>query len=254
MSLVDHGINTIGQLYQTNKWGGCLAFDPVSMKIFSTDLKYGGMLCHNSLGAGVGSCFAGSEQSGYKDGPGSNASFNVISSIEVDPLTSQLIVADTLNHRIRLVHSVTGLTSTLAGNHLHESIDGKGTDASFRKIFDFAFDPFSRQVIVADYDEIRLVGMDTGAVVTVARMCKIMAIAFDPLQGRILAASSDKNVINLITNCGLVGVLEWEAHVKQVLCDMANDQHTTVAFMPTVLVDIILYYTNYSYGRKRIKV
>jgi hypothetical protein len=169
------------------------------------------------------------------------------------PLTRQFIVVHPENHRIQLVHSVTGIVSTLAGNDRQVRQDDQGSKASFNWIFDIAFDPLSRKVIVGDNHGIRLIHIDTGVVTTFTKHTNHCCfITFDPLLGRILVPDRWSN-LSIYSDCGLVGILDWEAHVKQVFESMNNDENSSVSFIPNVLIDIILYYSNYSYGRKQLK-
>jgi DNA-binding beta-propeller fold protein YncE len=151
------------------------------------------------------STLAGSGRGEWKDGQGEDASFNEPCGVTLDPMSGQVIVADTWNHRIRLIDIKSGMVSTLAGSGRGEWKDGQGEDASFNRPIGVAVDPMSGQVIVAD-------------------ICN--------------------NRIRCITNCGLIGVLECQAHVLQVFSDLADDEHNKLSFIPNPVLDIILSYAN----------
>ena len=157
---------------------------------------------------GMVSTLAGGGRDEWKDGQGEDASFCYPSGVAMDPISGQVIVADTDNNRIRLVGIKTGMVSTLAGSGRREWKDGQGKNASFNYPTGVTVDPMSGQVIVADRYNAR---------------------------------------IRCISNCGFVGVLEWELFVKQVLSDLVNDE---ITFIPNPIVDIILMYCNHNFQRK----
>ena len=53
---------------------------------------------------------------GWKDGQGKDASFYGPRGVAVDLLSGQVVVADSVNNRIRLVDMKSGMVSTLAGS------------------------------------------------------------------------------------------------------------------------------------------
>ncbi|EPG58470.1 lipoprotein [Leptospira borgpetersenii] len=69
--------------------------------------------------------------SGYLDGDLTSAQFKSPSGIIYDQKTDSLLVADLQNHRIRKIDLKTSTVSTLLGNGIEASIDGKGLNASF---------------------------------------------------------------------------------------------------------------------------
>jgi len=79
--------------------------------------------------AGVVTTLAGSTD-GFADGTGTGARFAATLGVAVNPLTGVIVVADTFNHRIRLVTQA-GVVTTLAGQATAGSADGTGTGASF---------------------------------------------------------------------------------------------------------------------------
>ncbi len=73
---------------------------------------------------------AGTGDSGYRDGPGSVALFESPQGIAVDP-HGNVYVAEVRANRIRRI-TPDGEVTTFAGSGRSASIDGKGTEASFR--------------------------------------------------------------------------------------------------------------------------
>ena len=88
------------------------------------------------------------------------------SDVAIDPMSGQVVVADSCNSSIRLVDIKTGVLRTLAGSGREEWEDGQGEDASFYDPSGVAVDPMSGQVVVADTvnHRIRLVDIKTGMV------------------------------------------------------------------------------------------
>jgi DNA-binding beta-propeller fold protein YncE len=148
--------------------GQAVVSDTVNNRIRLVDIK-----------SGIVSTLAGSGHSGWKDGQGEDASFNGPFGVAVDPMLGQVVVADTCNHRIRLIDIKSGMVNTLAGSGRKGWKDGKGEDASFDSPYSVTVDSMSGQVIVADTGNHR---------------------------------------IRIINNC-FVGILEWEKIVKLLFLD-----------------------------------
>ncbi len=82
--------------------------------------------------AGVVSAFAGAGAAGYADGPAATARFNGPTGLATT-LSSEVVVADTNNNRVRLIRADPQRTViTLAGNGLSGARDGAGAQAMFR--------------------------------------------------------------------------------------------------------------------------
>jgi hypothetical protein len=122
---------------------------------------------------GVVTTLAGSDR-GFADGTGAAARFSYPSGVAVIPSSGVIVVADSFNHRIRLVTPL-GVVSTLAGSTIGEGTpngafaDGTGTAASFSFPIRVAVIPSSSVIVVADsYNHrIRLV-TPLGVVTTLA--------------------------------------------------------------------------------------
>ena len=74
-------------------------------------------------------------------------------------------------------------------------------------------------------------------------------VAMDPMSGQVVVADSWNNRIRVISNCGFVGVLEWELIAKQAFSDLGDDDGE-ITFIPNPIVDIILMYCNHNFQRK----
>ena len=116
--------------------------------------------------AGVVTTLAGSTM-GSTDGTGTGASFSLPSAVAVIPSSGVIVVADSGNHRIRLV-TPAGVVTTLAGSG-QGSADGTGTGASFNFPTGVAVIPSSGVIVVGDHvnHRIRLV-TPAGVVTTLA--------------------------------------------------------------------------------------
>lgn len=110
--------------------------------------------------------FAGTGAAGYVDGPAATAQFNYPFGIALDGAGS-LLVADTFNHRIRVVDPE-GQVSTLAGDGNAGYRDGPAAQAQFDRPTDVALSP-TGIIYVADpgNDRVRAISPD-GIVTTLA--------------------------------------------------------------------------------------
>jgi hypothetical protein len=118
--------------------------------------------------AGVVTTLAGSGTGQFADGTGAAASFFRPQGIAVISSTGVIVVADTVNNRIRLVTQA-GVVTTLAGNASNTFADGTGTAASFYYPQGVAVIPSTPTIVVADTfnHRIRLV-TQAGVVTTIA--------------------------------------------------------------------------------------
>ncbi len=116
--------------------------------------------------SGVVANFAGSSQTGYADGTGTNAMFSAPRGIAVDA-SGNVYVADQNNRRIRKITS-SGVVTTLAGSGAIGSANGTGTEAQFAAPQDVTVDA-TGNVYVADGtgDKIRQI-TTSGVVSTIA--------------------------------------------------------------------------------------
>jgi sugar lactone lactonase YvrE len=113
---------------------------------------------------GTVSTLAGSGMAAYADGTGTAASFNQPNGLAIDA-AGILYVADTYNHRIRMVDTATGAVTTLAGSGSPAWTDGTGTGASFNYPRGVAIDA-GGTLYVADTLNHRIRVITSGAVVS----------------------------------------------------------------------------------------
>jgi sugar lactone lactonase YvrE len=97
---------------------------------------------------GVVTTLAGSGSPAFADGTGAGASFNELKGVDVIPSSGVIVVADQINHRIRLV-TLGGVVTTLAGSNLGFA-NGTGAAGTFYSPSGVAVDPFTDRVYVAD--------------------------------------------------------------------------------------------------------
>lgn len=116
---------------------------------------------------GSSGIFAGTGAAGYADGPDSTAQFNQPVNVCFDP-NGNLIVADFLNHRLRMVDP-SGMVSTIAGTGVSGLADGPDSVAQFNYPRGICTDA-SGNIYVADSwnHRIRRVDGATHAVTTLA--------------------------------------------------------------------------------------
>jgi sugar lactone lactonase YvrE len=105
--------------------------------------------------AGEVTTLAGSGASGFADGTGDEAQFNLPYGVALDSTGNDLYVADSGNHRIRKIVVATGVVTTLAGNGANGPADGTGTKARFSSPYGVAVDG-SGNIYVADTNNHRI--------------------------------------------------------------------------------------------------
>lgn len=103
--------------------------------------------------AGVVTTLAGNGTAGYADGTGSGAMFNSPSGVFAFVYwAGKVYVADSLNHRIRMVTSL-GVVTTLAGSGVAGYSDGVGSRATFNFPFGICGDyGYTESLYVTDRD------------------------------------------------------------------------------------------------------
>jgi hypothetical protein len=90
----------------------------------------------------------GDTVSGYVEGSATGARFQEPYSLVAHPDGARVIVADTHNHRVRLVSLKTGATQLLAGSGASASTDGVGIGAAFTEPLGLAFTTAEPQELV----------------------------------------------------------------------------------------------------------
>lgn len=158
--------------------------------------------------AGVVTTLAGDGTAAFADGTGSAAQFNSPHAVATFP-NGDIVVADTYNHRIRLV-TPAGVVTTLAGNGTSGSNNGTGAAASFSSPQGVAVLP-NGNIVVGDTDNssIRLITMPSKVVSTISSVGYFIPIAVGALpNGNIVVADVFNHAIKLITMpSGVVTVL-----------------------------------------------
>jgi hypothetical protein len=159
---------------------------------------------------------AGSGSQAFADGVGTAASFFYPTGVAVIPSSGQIVVADSYNHRIRLVDPISGAVTTLAGSGIYAFADGTGVAASFNTPTGVAVIPSSGVIVVADFGNhrIRLVNPISGAVTSLAgsgvsacfdgtgataSFSNPSGVAVIPLSGVIVVADQSNHRIRLVT-------------------------------------------------------
>jgi sugar lactone lactonase YvrE len=169
--------------------------------------------------SGVVTTLAGNASATFADGTGSGASFNGLQGVAVTS-TGNIVVADTLNHRIRLVTQA-GVVTTLAGSGTAAFADGTGAGASFNNPKGVAVIPSSGVIVVGDTVNHRIRLVTAAGVVTTlagsgegfadgtgaaARFAYPNGVAVLP-DGNIVVADGANRRIRLVTPGGVVTTL-----------------------------------------------
>ena len=118
----------------------------------------------------VGTLAGTAETRGSADGVGTAASFKLPQGVSYSPDGLFVAIADSFNHKIRLVTVDTGATVTLAGSGAIGSADGVGTAASFKIPKGVSYSPNGMSVAVADSFnyKIRLITIATRTAITLS--------------------------------------------------------------------------------------
>jgi len=105
---------------------------------------------------------------GDKDGIGEAARMQHVLGVHWWPSEQKVIIADTYNHRLKLVDPKTGEAKRWVGSGKPGLRDGKGLDAEFSEPSGFALDPRARRLFVADTNNhaIRVVDLKSLGVTT----------------------------------------------------------------------------------------
>ena len=72
----------------------------------------------------------------------------MVEGVALDPVTGNLIVADSLNHRIRVVDPRSCAVSTLAGGAASGAVDGDAAVARFDHLHGVAFDAQGAMIVI----------------------------------------------------------------------------------------------------------
>lgn len=122
---------------------------------------------------GMVTTFAGTTDSGFMDGTGTNARFNYPFDLCIDG-SGNIIVADLLNNRLRKI-TPTGVVTTFAGNGSADFLDGPISQATIASPTSLAYDASSGNIYVSQNNFIRKI--------TSQGTVSLMAGRTDPLFG-----------------------------------------------------------------------
>jgi DNA-binding beta-propeller fold protein YncE len=127
------------------------------------------LIRHVSIATGSVTTLAGSGNSTFADGVGTQASFDYPQGVSISPDGTYALVADSNNRRIRRVSIATGSVTTLVGS-VQGFADGVGSQASFGFPEGVSISPDGTYALVADLSNhrIRRVSIATGNVTTLA--------------------------------------------------------------------------------------
>lgn len=116
------------------------------------------------------STFAGTLDSGYIDGSGTNAKFSFPNSIIISSDGSYALVTDASNNLIRKINLLDSEVTTFAGDisKSYQSINGIGSNAAFNSPHSICFSSDNTYVFVGEYNSIRKIIISTIEVTTIA--------------------------------------------------------------------------------------
>ena len=191
-----------------------VAMIPSSGMIVVADTSNNRIRLLNSTSGAV-TTLAGSGAADFADGPGAAARFHYPNGVAVMPSSGLIVVADSWNHRIRLVNPATGAVTTLAGSGSATFADGADVSASFCNPQGVAVIPISGVIVVADYSNhrIRLIDFNSRAVTTLAgsgdnsfadgtgataKFSYPQGVSVIPSSGLIVVADAGNNRIRLV--------------------------------------------------------
>eukprot|EP01119_Soliformovum_irregulare_P010870 TRINITY_DN2675_c1_g1_i1.p1 TRINITY_DN2675_c1_g1~~TRINITY_DN2675_c1_g1_i1.p1 ORF type:complete len:581 (+),score=141.93 TRINITY_DN2675_c1_g1_i1:73-1815(+) len=98
--------------------------------------------------------FAGTSK-GLQDGSAEECAFNQPSELICDPQRMVVFITDTYNHCIRMIDQTTKVVSTVAGNGVSGSRNGKGTQAQFRFPRGLCLDSATGDLYVSEAERVR---------------------------------------------------------------------------------------------------
>ena len=116
------------------------------------------------------STLAGGSSKGFRDGKGAEALFNCPSGICIDKSSNNILVADSNNHKIRVIKP-DGTVSTLAGGSSEGFREGKGAEAIFSFPSGVCVDNYGK-IFVADSNNhsIRVIALSHGNIPSISNI------------------------------------------------------------------------------------
>jgi len=141
------GSNTVATLATLPSYVYDIALDP-AVRVMYVAVQHS---VYALTYTGASTLLAGStSSSGYVDGTGGVARFNVVTGVASDLGAGVLYAADNNNHRIRRIIIVGGVVTTLAGSGSQALTDGVGTAAAFKYPWGIALDASSGNLYIGD--------------------------------------------------------------------------------------------------------
>ena len=149
--------------------GVAVSPDGASVVVVEGALTSSHRVRHIAIATGVVTTLAGNG-SGFADGVGTMAKFNVPRGVAFSPDGTYILIADSWNFRVRRLDVTTRAVTTIAGSS-YGSADGTGTNAKFGSLFQLAIDPTGSYALICDpynYHKIRRLDIATAQVTTLA--------------------------------------------------------------------------------------
>ncbi len=158
------GVGTIAKFH----WPRGIALSPDGSYAMITDER-NRCIRRLDMSSRVVSTVAGSSV-GFADGIGTNAKFNSIFQLAIDPTGSYALICDHQNYRIRRLDIAMSQVTTIAGSGIAGSQDGAGTGANFDIPAGVSIDPTGTYALIGDLvnRRIRRIVIATAQVTTLA--------------------------------------------------------------------------------------
>jgi len=168
----------------------------------------------------------GNKGSAGDGGPALAAEFNAMHNLAIGA-DDNIYLADTLNHKVRMIDRQSGKITTIAGTDKGFSGDsGPATKAQFSGIYCISLDPARERLYLADLDNrrIRMIVLKTGIVTTVAGNGEkglpadgAVAAQSPLVDPRAVAADSAGNVYVLERSGHALRVVDREGKIRTVV-------------------------------------
>lgn len=208
-----------------------LAWVPSQNVIYIADAG-NGAIRKLDLAAQTVSTIAGTNASGYVDGPLLTARFNHPFGVLASSDGTKLYIADTGNNVIRLIDLNQGTVSTIAGNGGLGTADGIGAAARFAEPNGLAFDPDEKNLFISDFENeaIRELNLATGQVTTLVGLNHHCGSADGPATSASLCspafvATDGRSLFWGDSNTGLLRVLNLGTNQVETLAGSPGLMH-----------------------------
>ncbi|MGH9467215.1 MAG: hypothetical protein ACRD1Y_07655 [Terriglobales bacterium] len=181
INIATGAVTTIAGLHQGYEDGGGssaafyqnagIAWVPSQNVLYLTDTG-NGAIRKLDLSTDTVSTVAGTNQSGFANGPVASARFNHPFGILASADGTKLYIADTGNNMVREIDLTTGQVSTVAGSGGLGHADGPALQATFSEPNGLAWDANQQNIYISDFEtaDIRELNLATGTVTTIVGM------------------------------------------------------------------------------------